>query len=111
VGGVNYKHFKYDMVKTGRRQVGSTFKPLVYATAIDHLHMSPCDTLPNVPYTIEEGRFGLLEPWTPKNSGDKDYGGMVTLKEALANSLNVVSANLIDKTGPQQVINMAGKLG
>lgn len=111
VGGVNYKHFKYDMVKTGRRQVGSTFKPLVYATAIDQLHMSPCDTLPNVPYTIEEGRFGLLEPWTPKNSGDKDYGGMVTLKEALANSLNVVSANLIDKTGPQQVINMAGKLG
>lgn len=111
VGGINYKHFKYDMVKTGRRQVGSTFKPFVYATAIDQLHMSPCDTLPNVPYTIAEGRFGLLKDWTPRNSGDNNYGGMVTLKEALANSLNVVSANLIDKIGPQQVVDMVGRLG
>lgn len=110
VGGVNYKHFKYDMVKTGKRQVGSTFKAFVYATAIDQLHMSPCDTLPNAPYTIPEGRYGLLKPWTPKNSDDK-YGGMVNLKSALANSLNVISANLIDKTGPQPVIDMVEKLG
>lgn len=110
VGGINYKHFKYDMVKQGRRQVGSTFKPFVYATAIDQLHMSPCDTLPNTPYTIEEGKYGLLQPWTPKNSGDK-YGGMVNLKLALAESYNVISANLIDKTGPQTVIDLVKKLG
>lgn len=110
VGGINYKHFKYDMVKQGKRQVGSTFKPFVYATAIDQLHMSPCDTLPNTPYTIEEGKYGLLEPWTPKNAGDK-YGGMVNLIQALAESHNVISANLIDKTGPQPVIDLVSKLG
>lgn len=110
VGGINYKHFKYDMVKQGRRQVGSTFKPFVYATAIDQLHMSPCDTLPNTPYTIEEGKYGLLQPWTPKNAGDK-YGGMVNLKLALAESYNVISANLIDKTGPQPVIDLVRRLG
>ncbi|GGD79712.1 penicillin-binding protein 1A [Planktosalinus lacus] len=110
VGGVNYKHFKYDMVKQGKRQVGSTFKPFVYATAIDQLHMSPCDTLPNTPYTIEEGKYGLLKPWTPKNAGDK-YGGMVNLIQALAESHNVISANLIDKTGPQPVIDLVSKLG
>jgi penicillin-binding protein 1A len=110
VGGINYKHFKYDMVKQGKRQVGSTFKPFVYATAIDQLHMSPCDTLPNTPYTIEEGKYGLLQPWTPKNAGDK-YGGMVNLKIALAESYNVISANLIDKTGPQPVIELVKRLG
>lgn len=110
VGGINFKHFKYDMVKKGKRQVGSTFKPFVYATAIDQLHMSPCDTLPNTPYTIEQGKYGLLKPWTPKNSGEK-YGGMVNLKRALAESHNVISANLIDKTGPQPVIDLVKKLG
>ena len=110
VGGINYKHFKYDMVKTGKRQVGSTFKPFIYATAIDQLHMSPCDTLPNTPYTIEQGKYGLLKSWTPKNSSNK-YGGMVTLKSALAQSINVVSANLVDKTGPQPVIDLVAKLG
>ena len=78
VGGINYKHFKYDMVKTGRRQIGSTFKPFVYATAIDQMHMSPCDTLPNTPYCIQVGKYGLLKEWCPKNSRGK-YGGMVTL--------------------------------
>ncbi|NCT19135.1 MAG: penicillin-binding protein [Flavobacteriia bacterium] len=110
VGGIDYKHFKYDMVKTGKRQVGSTFKPFIYATAIDQLHMSPCDTLPNTPYTIEQGKYGLLKPWTPKNSSNK-YGGMVTLKSALAQSINVISANLVDKTGPQPVIDLVEKLG
>ena len=54
VGGMNYKHFKYDMVKQGKRQIGSTFKPFVYATAIDQLHLSPCDTLPDTPFCIEK---------------------------------------------------------
>src|SRR5690554_5738710 len=91
VGGIDYKHYKYDMVKKGRRQIGSTFKPFVYATAIDQMHMSPCDTLPNTLYTIPAGRYGLLQPWTPKNSG-ASYGGMVTLKYALANSINTITA-------------------
>lgn len=109
VGGINYKHFKYDHVKQGRRQVGSTFKPYVYGTAIDQLHYSPCKEFPNSPYTIPEGRYNLLEDWTPKNAGDQ-YGGMVTIKEALAKSLNTVTARLIDKTGPQPVIDLLDKL-
>ncbi len=113
VGGIHFKHFKYDHVKQGKRQVGSTFKPFVYATAIDQLHLSPCDTLPKSLYTIEAGRHGNQNDWTPKNSGGKrdDYIGMVSLKDALAESINTVTARLIDKTGPGPVIDLIDKLG
>jgi penicillin-binding protein 1A len=110
VGGIEYKHYKYDMVKKGKRQIGSTFKPFVYATVIDQMHMSPCDTLPNTPYTIEVGKYGLLEPWTPKNSTE-EYGGMLTLKAALAQSINTVTARLIDRVGPRPVIDLIDKMG
>lgn len=110
VGGINFRHFKYDHVKQGKRQVGSTFKPFVYATAIDQLHMSPCDTLPNTQITIEANKFGNPEPWTAKNS-DQKYGGFRTLKSALANSVNTITARLMDKVGPQPVIDMAKSLG
>ncbi|GAB5400674.1 MAG: transglycosylase domain-containing protein [Aureisphaera sp.] len=110
VGGINYKHFKYDMVKTGRRQIGSTFKPFVYATAIDQMHMSPCDTLPNTPYTIPAGKHGNMKDWSPKNS-DGNYGGMMTLRNALANSVNTITARLIDRTGPRPIIDLVGKMG
>ncbi|MDA9803281.1 transglycosylase domain-containing protein [Flavobacteriaceae bacterium] len=110
VGGINYKYFKYDMVKKGKRQIGSTFKPFVYATVIDQMHMSPCDTLPNTLHTIEVGKYGLNEPWTPKNSSDK-YGGMLTLKAALAQSVNTVTARLIDRVGPKPVLDLVGKMG
>ena len=110
VGGINYKYFKYDMVKKGKRQIGSTFKPFVYATAIDQMHMSPCDTLPNTQYTIEAGKYGLLKPWTPKNAGG-NYGGMLTLKAALAGSINTITARLIDRVGPRPVIDLVKKMG
>ncbi len=110
VGGINYKHFQYDHVKQGKRQVGSTFKPFVYATAINQLGLSPCDKFPNTPYTIPAGKYHLEEDWTPKNSGEK-YGGLRTLKNALANSINVISANLIDQTTPQNVVQLAKNLG
>ncbi|TBW27790.1 penicillin-binding protein 1A [Gramella sp. KN1008] len=111
VGGTNFKHFKYDHVKQGRRQVGSTFKPFVYATAIDQLKFSPCDTLPKTRFTIEAGKHGNQNDWSPKNAGNSDYEGMVSLKSALAQSINTVTARLIDKTGPQPVIDLVGKLG
>ncbi|HIB47521.1 MAG TPA: penicillin-binding protein [Flavobacteriaceae bacterium] len=110
VGGIDYKNFKYDMVRTGQRQIGSTFKPFVYATAIDQMHMSPCDTLPNTPYTIEAGKYGLLKPWSPKNAGG-DYGEMMTLKRALAQSVNTITARLIDRVGPKPVIDLVEKMG
>jgi penicillin-binding protein 1A len=110
VGGINMRHFQYDHVKQGKRQVGSTFKPFVYATAIDQLHLSPCDTLPRQQITIEANKFGNPEPWTARNS-DGRYDGFMTLKSALANSVNTVTARLMDKVGPQPVIDMAKKLG
>ncbi len=110
VGGMDYRHFKYDMVKQGKRQIGSTFKPFVYATAIDQLHLSPCDTLPDTPFCIEKGKYGNPEEWCPKNSGGQ-YGGTRTLKNALGNSVNTITARLMDKVGPQPVIDMARKLG
>jgi len=110
VGGMNYRHFQYDHVKQGKRQVGSTFKPFVYATAIDQLHLSPCDTLPRQQITIEAGKYGNPDPWTTKNS-DGRYDGFLTLKDALANSVNTITARLMDKVGPQPVIDMARSLG
>ncbi|WP_044401497.1 penicillin-binding protein 1A [Lacinutrix sp. Hel_I_90] len=110
VGGMNYRHFQYDHVNQGKRQVGSTFKPFVYATAIDQLHMSPCDKLPRSQITIEANKYGNPEPWSPSNS-DGDYGGEITLKQALAGSVNTVTARLMDKVGPQPVADLARRLG
>ncbi len=110
VGGFNYKHFQYDQVKQGRRQIGSTFKPFLYATAIDQLKLSPCDSLPDALYCIEPMKHGNTDAWCPKNSGDK-YGQTRTLKNALANSVNTVSARIMDLVGPQPVINLARKMG
>jgi len=110
VGGINHKYFKYDHVEQGKRQVGSTFKPFVYATAINQLGLSPCEKFPNTPYTIPKGRFGIPEAWTPRNSGDK-YGGEITLKDALAKSVNVISARLIDMVTPSNVARLAKSSG
>tara|TARA_B100000787_G_C16166513_1_gene284167 strand:- start:137 stop:1489 length:1353 start_codon:yes stop_codon:yes gene_type:complete len=110
VGGIDYKHFKYDMVSTGKRQIGSTFKPFVYATAIDQMHMSPCDSLPNTPFCIPAGTRGNMNDWCPKNSSNK-YGGMLSLTKALANSINTVTARLIDRVGPEPVITLVEKMG
>ena len=110
IGGFDYTHFQYDQVRQGRRQIGSTFKPFLYATAIDQLRLSPCDILPDALFCIEPMKFGNVEAWCPKNSGDK-YGQMRTLKNALANSVNTVSARLMDKVGPTPVVNLAKKMG
>jgi penicillin-binding protein 1A len=110
VGGFNYKHFQYDQVKQGRRQIGSTFKPFLYATAIDQLRLSPCDILPDALFCIEPLKHGNVDAWCPKNSGNK-YGQMRSLKNALANSVNTVSARLMDRVGPRPVVNLARKMG
>lgn len=110
VGGINYKHFQYDHVKQGARQVGSTFKPFVYATAIEQQGYSPCDSIIDAPFTIPKGRHNVTETWTPKNS-NSEYRGMITLKKALALSINTVSAKLIDRVGPEAVVELTKKLG
>ena len=110
VGGINYKYFQYDHVGQGARQVGSTFKPFVYATAIEQLGMSPCDTIIDGPFIIRKGRHHVTADWEPRNSDNK-YRGMVTLKQGLAHSINTISAKLIDKVGPEAVVELAHKLG
>ncbi len=110
VGGINYKYFKYDHVRQGERQVGSTFKPFVYASAINQLQYSPCKEFPNVPYTIPKEKYGMAKDWTPTNS-DRKYGDIITLKNALAKSVNTISARLIDYVGPETVVRLANDLG
>lgn len=111
VGGINYKHFQYDQVIQGARQTGSTFKPFVYATAIDQLHYSPCYELPDIQTCIEAGKYQNVTAWCPKNSNGSFSGKMMTLKYALANSVNSITVNLMDKVGPVPVINMVRNLG
>lgn len=116
VGGIDYKHFQFDAVKQQKRQVGSTFKPFVYATAINQLKLSPCDSFPNTPYTVSKLKYGMDHDWTPKNAGaesnmEEAYGGMLTLKEALAKSVNVITARMIDMAHPRNVVRLARSLG
>ena len=113
IGGINYRYFKYDHV-TSDRQVGSTFKPFIYATAIDNLSISPCLEVYDRAQTIfpEEGQFGLLEPWTPANSDGKYSGELISLKDGLKKSLNTVSVNLMKKLGNVDlVVNLVNQLG
>lgn len=98
VGGINWQHFQYDHIKQGKRQVGSTFKPFVYATAIMKLGMTPCSTVSNATYT--------KGTWKVEGSG-----GMLTLKDALAHSKNPVAVRLIEMTSPKSVIQTARDLG
>lgn len=102
VGGINWDYFKYDHVKQARRQVGSTFKPFVYVTAINQMNYTPCNTISNDRFSIGN--------WHPRNANGK-YGGSQDLKTALAFSTNVVTARLIAQTGVEPVIQVARDLG
>ncbi len=105
VGGVDFKFFKYDHVNPmAKRQVGSTFKPFVYATAISN-KFSPCEEVPNVPVVFEK-----FDNWQPKNSDGK-YGGKLTLKNGLAQSVNCITAWVMKQVGVEPVVKMAHKMG
>jgi penicillin-binding protein 1A len=109
VGGINYTHFQYDHVIVGKRQVGSTFKPFVYASAMQELGYTPCTKVPNVAVRFEMPNG--QPPYIPKNSDDDKEGEMVTLKWALANSVNYISAYLIKRVGPEKVVSIARAMG
>ncbi len=108
VGGTNYKYFQFDHVKLSRRQVGSTFKPYVYTVAMSTGDYSPCTMVPNIPVTIHlpDGRT-----WTPRNSGNYKEGQMMPLREALAQSLNQVSAYIMKQYGPDAIIELVRRMG
>ena len=110
VGGINYKHFKYDHVSVGKRQVGSTFKPFLYAIAMQEGY-SPCYQIPNVPVVFEKELWGLEKDWVPSNSDDKYEGLMISMKFGLANSINTVTAYIMKQFGPHAVVDLAKKMG
>ncbi|HMQ49019.1 MAG TPA: transglycosylase domain-containing protein [Saprospiraceae bacterium] len=105
IGGINFKYFQFDHNRTNR-QVGSTFKPFVYATAIDQLHFSPCYEVYDLPQTIApgDGNFGLSQVWTPNNSDGKFTGQLLTLKEGLRKSKNTVSVHLMKEIGDTEPV-------
>ena len=107
VGGLDYRFFKYDHVTQARRQVGSTFKPFLYSLAMQEGEYTPCTKIPNIQYNIqlEDGKF-----WSPGNSGGH-VGEEITLKSALAQSNNWISAYLMNQFGPNAVIGMARRMG
>jgi penicillin-binding protein 1A len=111
VGGINYRYFKYDHVVVGKRQVGSTFKPFLYALAMQEGY-SPCYEIPNVPVVFDKEKWGLAKDWVPKNSGDDEFDDLsLTLKFGLANSINSVTAYIMKQFGPQAVVDLAKKIG
>lgn len=105
VGGVNYRYFQYDHIRSNR-QVGSTFKPFIYAAAISNYGISPCFPVQDIQYTIRpgEGKFGLLEPWSPKNSEGKFSNESINLYTGLAKSVNSVSVYLMKTLGDTEPI-------
>ena len=107
VGGTNYNYFQYDMANVGRRQVGSTIKPYVYTLAMEN-GFSPCDVTRHVEQTLIDEN-GL--PWSPRNANKKRYGEMVTVKWGLANSDNWVTAYLMSKLSPYQLVRLIHSFG
>jgi len=107
VGGINHKYFKYDHVKYGRRQPGSTFKPIVYATAIENGY-SPCYTLMDAKVTFD---IPGDKKWTPQNAGGKYTGKQMTIRKAMSNSVNSITAKMMQKVGPSEVVKMGKRLG
>lgn len=113
VGGPDFRHFKYDMVKKGTRQVGSTFKPFVYATALELGVINQCDQVPDIEYCIEvpfnKNRNKL---WCPSNSGTAYTGALMPISFALANSMNNITASIIKKGSMvNDVYNRVAQLG
>lgn len=108
VGGTDFRHFKYDMVRQGKRQVGSTIKPFIYTFAFDMLGYNPCTLVPNSPVTIETAQG----PWSPKEAGNvPQEGELHPLYWGLANSRNNYSAWIMKQAQPQAVADMIHKIG
>ncbi len=110
VGGIDYKYFKYEHVKQSKRQSGSTFKPFVYVTALDN-GFSPCDKIIDEPISIKYTENGEKKVWQPQNSDWEHTGKEMTLRRAMAKSVNSVTAQLTEKVGWNKVAAYARKLG
>lgn len=106
IGGINFKHFKYDHISQSKRQVGSTFKPIVYTAALEN-GIAPCTY-----FSAQEVEYKNMEDWSPSNSGDTDEAFLnYSMEEALSNSVNTVAVKVMEKTGILEVIAQANKMG
>ena len=103
IGGVDHQYYQYDHV-TSKRQVGSTFKPIVYAAALQN-GMKPCDFISN-----EQRLYNMYEGWSPSNA-DGNHEGYYSLKGGLTHSVNTISAELIVRIGPETVVDLAQQMG
>ena len=110
VGGIDHRFFKYDHVIKGKRQVGSTFKPFLYALAVQEGY-SACKKVPNVPVVFDKNIWKLDRDWAPKNSGNEYEGLPLTMKFGLANSINSMTAYIMKQFGPYAVVDLARKMG
>ncbi|AYA38668.1 penicillin-binding protein [Hymenobacter oligotrophus] len=110
VGGLNYRFFQYDHVKQGKRQAGSTFKPFVYLTAIDKGY-APCDRIRDERVTINYVENGKPMEWKPDNVTREYTGINMTLRHAMARSVNSVTAQLTERVGWNEVAKYANKVG
>lgn len=109
VGGINHKYFQYDHVKQGTRQPGSTFKPIVYTAAIANGY-SPCYEVVDAPVTFNLP--GQDPPtWTPPNSSGRYTGDRMTIREAMARSVNSITGYVMKSIGAQNVVNYGKRLG
>ena len=110
VGGPSFQYFKYDMAKQGKRQIGSTVKPFIYTFAIDHLGLTPCTMVPNLPVTIETA---VGAAWSPKESGNVEYDGVLhPLRWGLAHSRNNYSAWIMKQAKqPEAVADFIHNMG
>ncbi|WP_419212242.1 transglycosylase domain-containing protein [Maribacter sp. X9] len=106
IGGVNFEHYKYDHISQSKRQVGSTFKPIVYTTALDQ-GITPCTY-----FSAQEVEYENLKGWSPGNSGDKDEAYLnYSMEEGLSNSVNTVAVKVLEKAGTGNVLEMAKAMG
>ena len=106
IGGINFKYFKYDHISQSKRQVGSTFKPIVYTAALEN-GIAPCTY-----FSAQEVAYENMEGWSPSNSGDREETYLnYSMEEALSNSVNTVAVKVLEKTGIPNVVEQAKKMG
>ncbi|WP_282144143.1 transglycosylase domain-containing protein [Cellulophaga baltica] len=106
IGGVNFKYFKYDHISQSKRQVGSTFKPIVYTAALEN-GIAPCTY-----FSAQEVAYENLKGWSPSNSGSKDEAYLnYSMEQALSNSVNTVAVKVLEEVGVLKVIRQANKMG
>ncbi len=110
VGGINYNYFRYDHVSLSKRQVGSTFKPFIYSVAMED-KLSPCHKIPNISITFQMPKGQFPKEYTPRFSKSSLDGKMISLKLGLAKSLNQISAWVMKKYGPLEIVRMAKRIG